>query len=339
MNVNTPVRVAVVGPGGWGRQHTRIFGSRPDTELVAIVGRDNERVKAQAHTARTAGYTDIDAMLDAVQPDLVSVCLPNEHHFEPTLRLVRAGVPLLVEKPLAFDLREADQLLDEAAARDLFFAINFNHRYAEPVRRTAEAIAAGTLGQVVFATWRLGGEPNVGTHPHAQLIETQCHGFDTLEHLCGPIVSVMAQMTNMTHGPYTTAAIALEFANGAVGSLLGSYDSSYAYPLTHYLEVNGTSGRAIVEDTVKRLTLSKAGDETSHVWQAGYFNDLEREFHRTFDRHVDELIRALLSGGPPPIHARAGRRALQLAHACIESFETGHRVRTEPASKTHDAPR
>ena len=149
----------------------------------------------------------------------------------------------------------------------------------------------------------------------------------------------MAQMTNMTHGPYTTAAIALEFANGAVGSLLGTYDSSYAYPLTHYLEVNGTSGRAFVEDTVKRLTLSRAGDETSEVWQAGYFNDPEREFHRTFDRHVDELIPALLSGGRPPIHARAGRRALQLAHACIESFETGQRVRTEPDTQTQEVPK
>ena len=92
----------------------------------------------------------------------------------------------------------------------------------------------------------------------------------------------------------------MEFANGAVGSLLGSYDSSYAYPLTHYLEVNGTSGRAFVEDTVKRLTLSQARNETSQAWQAGYFNDIEREFHRTFDRHVDELIRALVSGGGPP---------------------------------------
>jgi predicted dehydrogenase len=330
MTAHAPLRVAVVGPGGWGRQHTRIFGSRPDTDLVAIVGRDSERVAAQAQAARTAGFTDIDAMLDTVQPDLVSVCLPSEHHFEPTLKLVRAGVPLLVEKPLVFDLREADQLIEEAAARDLFFAINFNHRYAEPIRRSAEAIAAGTLGRIVFASWRFGGEPNIGTHPHAQLIETQCHGFDTLEHLCGPIVSVMAQMTDITRGQYTTAAIALEFANGAVGSLLGTYDSSYAYPLTHYLEVNGEAGRAYVEDTVRRLTLSQAGDETSQVWQAGYFNDIERDFHHTFDRHVDDLIRALISGDAPPIPARAGRRALELAHACIDSFETGSRVSTAP---------
>jgi predicted dehydrogenase len=140
----------------------------------------------------------------------------------------------------------------------------------------------------------------------------------------------MAQMTNKTHGPYTSVAIALEFADGAVGSLVGSYDSSYAYPLSQFVEVNGTAGRLLIEDTVKRLTISRSGDENREVWEAGYFNDLAREFHRTFDRHVDDLVPALLSGAAPPIHASAGRRALALAQACIESFETGRRVITAP---------
>jgi predicted dehydrogenase len=327
-----PLRVAVVGPGGWGRQHVRIFGGRPDTELVAIVGRDEERTKAQASLDHTHGYTSIAAMLDAERPDLVTVCLPNEHHFGPTMELVEAGVALLVEKPLVFDLDEADKLLAEASRQGSFFAINFNHRYAEPVIRARQALDGGRLGELVFAAWRFGGEPNFGTHPHAQLIETQCHGFDMLEYLCGP---VMAQMTNKTYGPYTTVAIALEFVNGAVGSLVGSYDSSYAYPLTHYLELNGTLGRALIEDTVKRLSVQQVGNETRHVWEAGYFNDVAREFHRTFDRHVDALIPALRAGQAPPIPAAAGRRALQLALASIESFETGTRVAT-PLSHSGD---
>jgi predicted dehydrogenase len=199
------------------------------------------------------------------------------------------------------------------------------------VRRAKAAIDAGRLGELVFSIWRFGGEMNLrGSHPHAQLIETQCHGFDMLEHLSGPIASVMAQMTNKTHGSYTSVAIALEFADGAVGSLVGSYDSSYAYPLAQFVEVNGAAGRLLIEDTVKRLTISRSGDESREVWEAGYFNDLAREFHRTFDRHVDDLVPALLSGAEPPIHASAGRRALALAQACIESFETGRRVITAP---------
>jgi predicted dehydrogenase len=318
--------VAVVGAGGWGEQHARIFAGRPDTDLCAVVGRSTERTAARAAAYGTRPYTDIDEMLEAEHPDLVSVCLPNEGHFEPTLRLIRHGVPLLVEKPLVFDLGEADQLIDEAARRDLFFAVNFNHRYAEPVLRARQAIADGELGEIVFATWRFGGEPNFGTHPHANLIETQCHGLDMLEHLCGPISSVMAQMTNKTHGPYTTLAVALEFANAAVGSLVGSYDSSYAYPGTQVIEVNGTAGRALIEDTVARLTLSRVGDETHRVWQAGYFNDEARTFQYTFDRHVEQVLAALRQGHEPPVHARAGRRAVELAAAVIDSHETGRRV-------------
>lgn len=321
-----PLRVAVVGAGGWGEQHARIFARRPDTELCAIVGRDPERTAARAARYGTASYIDLDAMLDTERPDLVTVCLPNEGHFEPTLHLLRRGVPLLVEKPLVFELDEADTLLREAEQRGLFFAINFNHRFAEPILRAKSAIDAGEIGRPVFATWRFGGEANHGTSRHANLIETQCHGFDMLEHLVGPITSVAAHMTDMTYGDWSTIAISLAFDGGAVGTMLGSYDSSYAYPDTQRIEVNGTAGRLVARDTVGELVIQFAGDPIERRWRAGYFDDEARDFHATFDRHVDRILEAFRSGGAPPVHARAGRRALQLAHAVIESHETGRTV-------------
>ena len=321
------IKVALVGAGGWGRQHARVFAAHPDVEFCAVAGRTPEKTLARAAEYGVRPYLDVGEMIERERPDLVSLCLPNRGHYEATLRVIRAGVPLLVEKPLVFDLDEADRLLGEAEDRGLFFAINFNHRYARPVRKAHEAIRDGKLGEVVFATWRFGGEGR-SDHPHANLIETQCHGFDMLEHLCGPVASVMAQMTDKTGGGYRTLVLALEFASGAVGSLVGSYDSSYAYPDTHRLEVNGTAGRILIEDTVRRYQFQRAGDETAEVWQAGYFNDRDREFHRTFDAHLDAVIAAFQKGEEPPVHARAGRRALALAYAAIESFETGRRVLT-----------
>lgn len=193
--------------------------------------------------------------------------------------------------------------------------------------RAKAAIDAGELGDVMSTTWRFGGEANLGTSPHANLIETQVHGIDMLEHLCGPIVSVAAQMTDLTlPGTFTTLAVALRFANGAVGSLVGTYDSSYAYPGTHLVEVNGTRGRLLIEDTVKRLTVSRVGDATRSVWEAGYFDDEARAFSSTVDRHVDAVLAAFRAGEEPPVHARAGRRALEVAHAITRSHETGERV-------------
>ena len=328
------VRVAVVGPGGWGRQHTRVFASRPDTTLCAVVGRDHARTEAEARRLGVVGYTDIEQMLAEERPDLVAVSLPNEDHFRPTLQLLQHRIPLLVEKPLVFDLDEADQLLAEAARSDTFFAIDFNHRYAEPVIRARNAINDGSLGQPVFATWRFGGEANVGSSPHKNIIETQCHAFDLLEYLLGPISSIAAQMTDMTYGAWSTIALSLGFASGAVGTLLGSYDSSYAYRDTHVLEVNGTLGRALVHDTVQQYTFQRVGDETATVWRPGYFNDSGRSFHHTFDAYVDDLLAALRAGEPPRVPASAGRRALLLAQRAIESHQTGQRVTIEAPAPT-----
>lgn len=321
------MRVAVVGTGQWwGREHARVFAARPDTDLCAIVGRTPERTARRAREFGTTGYTDLAEMLRRERPDLVSLCLPNEAHFEPTLAVIRAGFPLLVEKPLVFSLDEADVLLGEAASRGLFFALNFNHRYARPVRLARAAVDAGALGDLVFATWRFGGEPGTSADPYANLIETQCHGLDMLEFLCGPVDAVSAEMTDRTGRGLSTLAVALHFAGGAVGTLLGSYDSSYAYPGTHRLELNGTAGRLLVEDTVRRYVFTETGSETSSVWEAGYFNDDDRRFHALFERHLDDLVPAFLAGREPPVHARAGRRALLLARAVIRSYESGSRV-------------
>ncbi len=325
------MRVAVVGTGAWwGREHARVFASRPDTELCGILGRTPERTERRAREFGTTPYTDLEEMLAKERPDLVSLCLPNEAHFEPTLAVIRAGFALLVEKPLVFSVEQADTLLAEAAGRGLFFAINFNHRYARPVQMARAAVESGSLGLPVFATWRFGGEPGTSTDPYANLVETQCHGLDMLEWLCGPVDAVSAEMTDLTGRGLSTLAVALHFAGGAVGTLLGSYDSSYAYPDTHRLELNGTRGRLLVEDTVRRYVFTRAGSETSSVWQAGYFNDPDRQFHVMFERHLDELVPALRAGAEPPIHARAGRRALVLAQAAIRSYESGCRVRVSP---------
>jgi predicted dehydrogenase len=321
------LKVAVVGAGVWGEQHARVFASRRDTELVGIVARTAQSAERRAAAYETTPYTNIARMLEGARPDLVTTSLPNEAHFEPTLELIRAGVPVLAEKPLVFDVGEAAQLIDEAADRDLFFAIDFNHRYAEAIQRARAAIQAGELGEIVHAIWRFGGEANPGASPYRNLFETQCHGFDMLEHLVGPIASVMAQMSNKTDSAaYNTMAIAVEFANRAVGSILGTYDSSYAYPDTQYIEVNGTKGRALIQDTVQKLTLSTIGSETHQVWQPGYFNDTARTFTHTLDRHVEDVLTALRAGDEPPIHARAGQRAVALAAASVQSFERGVRV-------------
>ena len=142
------IKVALIGAGGWGRQHARIFAERPDVEFCAIAGRTAERTEARAREYGVRAYTDIGEMLEREQPDFVSVCLPNEGHFAPTLQVIEAAFPLLVEKPLVFDLAEADTLLAEAEARNLFFASTLTIGTPSPFRWQSRRLTTGVWARL-----------------------------------------------------------------------------------------------------------------------------------------------------------------------------------------------
>ena len=105
------IKACLVGAGVWGRQHARVFSQRPDVQLCAVAGRTLAKTQARAAEFGLRPYTNVQEMLATEKPDLVSLSLPNLEHFEATMQVIETGYSLLVEKPLTFDLSEADQLL------------------------------------------------------------------------------------------------------------------------------------------------------------------------------------------------------------------------------------
>jgi len=85
-----PIRVAVIGTGGWAGHHARVFAGRPDVELCGILGRDRERTQKRATAYRTRGFTHLIEMLEEARPELISICLPNFLHAEVTLAALAA---------------------------------------------------------------------------------------------------------------------------------------------------------------------------------------------------------------------------------------------------------
>jgi predicted dehydrogenase len=322
------VRAALVGTGLWGYEHARALAANPHVQFVGLCGRTLSKAQARAAQFQVPAFDNIGRMIDATAPDLVCLSLPNLEHFPATMQVLRRGKAAFVEKPFVFDLHEGRQLLSAAEERGLFFAINFNHRYAEPFLQAKSLIETGELGRVVFASWRFGGNHDYPLeHPHCQLIETQCHGLDMLLHLVGPIASVQAEMTDLTgKRGYGTVVLALKFENGAVGSLVGSYDSSYAYPDAQRCEINGDCGRLVTHDTCRTLEFNRLDDAVSHVWRSSYFDDEARYFAGSHDRHLADVIRAFRMKEPPPIPAARGQEVLAVCYAAIQSFETGRRV-------------
>ena len=319
------IKVALIGTGNWCLQHCRVLKENPKVEFCGILGRNKERTKKRAKLYDVPYYLDLKELIKNQKPDLINISLPNEHHFNTTMQVIKSSCHLFVEKPLVFKMQEAKKLLAEAKKRKLFFGINFNWRYSTPVSKAIKTIKENKLGDINFITWRFGGTGG-GGDPFGNIIETQCHGFDMLEYLNGPIKSVHSFMTNKTNNGFSTFVVSMKFKNKSVGSLVGSYDTSYAYPNTHYLEINGSKGRILIEDQVRKYSFNKKDDETAEVWQSGFFNDYEREFHRTFDVHFNEVIKNFINNKEPPVHAKVGKRTLELALSSIESYKKRKRV-------------
>lgn len=112
---------------------------------LLMVGETGKVVIAQElpDESTHANRRDQRRRLERARPDLVSVCLPNEDHFAMSVQVIGAGVDLLVEKPLVFDLEEADTLLQRTEASGIFFAINFT----PPLRRAVRTGESGHRGR------------------------------------------------------------------------------------------------------------------------------------------------------------------------------------------------
>jgi predicted dehydrogenase len=121
------VRVAVIGTGYLGRLHARVYSELEEAQLAAVVDVDRARADdiAAAHGSRA--YTDFREVLPFV--DAVSVVTPTETHYGIAMECLRAGKDILVEKPIASTVREADSLIDEAARRGLCLQVGHIERF------------------------------------------------------------------------------------------------------------------------------------------------------------------------------------------------------------------
>jgi predicted dehydrogenase len=303
----------------------------PNAALVAVCGRTRPKTESLAQRHGVPFYLSVEELLEAEQPDLVCVCTGNDQHVEPTIAALERGAHVFVEKPMAFRLVDAHLMADAAESSGMKLGVDFNHRFAEPYQRALRFVRDGNLGTQAFACMKFAGDlyPSLND-PYCMLIETQGHSFDLLRLFGGEIEEVSAFFADpRAIGVFTSAAISLRFATGAVGTLLGSWDSSYSHPRSVVFEVSGTEGRIEVENVVESVRTFRHDQPGSSEWHPGLF-DRRRDFWRTIDAHVGAFVEAVRDDRDPPVSGLDGVRALEATFAAITSFEQGLPVALPP---------
>jgi predicted dehydrogenase len=321
------LKVGIVGVGNIGSIHAGVYRDHPKTEIVAVC--DIVKEKADAAAAKFGGraFYSVREMLESgIQLDACSVATKGEEnggeHFAPTMELLNAGIPVLGEKPISNRIEEGEQMVALAREKRIPYAINLNHRFTPAAQRAKEWVEAGRLGKLHMINMRMWINNPVETSPWFHLRALHPHSFDVIRYFCGDVKRVAAfMMKGEGRSIWSNTQIILEFENGAIGNLVGSYDAGASYGLER-CEVVGSQGRFVLEDACEHLTFYPRRSIETETYN--YLGGM-RSFNETFKSRISDWIEQLDAGVTYDKVNGSGEDALKaqyIIEAAIRSFET-----------------
>jgi len=223
-----PVKLAVLGAGAIGKRHIEHVIAEPAADLVAIVDPSpaGQEIAATAGVPWHASFSDL---MTVGKPEGLIVATPNHLHVANGLDAVAAGIPALIEKPIADDIASATKLVEAAEQANVALLVGHHRRHNRMVQRAKEIIESGRLGRIVAVhgffwivkpdayfdiAWRR--QKDAGP-----VLINLIHDVDLLRYLCGEIESVQARQSNVVRGNEIedTAVVLLKFRTGALGTI------------------------------------------------------------------------------------------------------------------------
>jgi predicted dehydrogenase len=353
----TKLRLAAAGAGLIGRRHVEMIRNGSECELSAIVDPSPQA----ADYARELGvpvFKSLGELFSRDKPDGIVLATPNQLHVDQGLQCIAAGVPALVEKPVADTLERGVELLKAAERTKAKMLVGHHRRYSSIIAKAVEVIGSGALGKLVAVvgtalmykaesegyfngafSWRResGGGP---------ILINMVHEVGDLRALAGEITEVQAFASNAIRGfaVEDTAAINLRFANGALGTFMlsdtaatdrswehTSGEDKFRYSLAHTDEddcylVCGTWGSL----AIPTMRLQR------------YLKDEDRSWHKALDKitipsevvdplaaqiaHFCDVIRGKAE---PWVSVHDGLQNLRVVEAIHEAVRTGQIVRIQ----------
>jgi len=326
------VRVAVVGLGPIGNLHTRLYASDDLADLVGVCDRIPERASEAGARHGVSAFTDVEEMLAALSPDVVSVATGgfeySSDHYEPTMQALERGCHVLCEKPLSNELDKGRQMVALAGQKNRCFGVDFNHRFTPAALAAKGWLEEGRLGPLLFCNMALwigkGGEFETRNY-HLKALNP--HSVNMMTWFCGPIQAVQCfALAAPGRNLWSTASVNVQFECGAVGHLTTSYDIARAHGVER-CEVAGTEGRLVVEDMWREARLYPARSLETRVFTNPVFGGV-RDFDDTFRARLHRFLEQVADGVAPADIDGSGADGLyaqRVIHAAITSIDEGNR--------------
>jgi predicted dehydrogenase len=352
------VRFGIVGPGKVAQVHADALARIPGATLAAVAGRNEARARELAAPHGAHIEPSLEAMIDRGGIDAVIICTPHPLHAEQGIAAARAGLHVVVEKPMAIKPDDAERLVETADKAHVVLSVISQRRWYEPVRRVKGAIEDGRIGAAALATvevlgWRgpeyYAMDPWRGTvvgEGGGVLVNQAVHQLDLLVWFLGAPLEVDGWTANVNHPEIDvedSAVAIVRFAGGALATIIAS--NSQRPGLHATIHVHGRNGASVGVETdggnvfVAGVSLPSVprndlwtvpGEEDAlEGWAvadeavlAGV--DISSHFH---ELQLRDVVAAIRDGRVPTVSGLDGLMTVDLMAGIYAAGRSGNRVR------------
>ncbi|MEA3337462.1 MAG: Gfo/Idh/MocA family oxidoreductase [Chloroflexota bacterium] len=334
------IRFGLIGCGRVAPRHAQSLSQLPETEMRAVADIRQDRAERFAAEYNTESFVDYARLLDRSDIDAVSICVPSGLHARVALDALEAGKHVLVEKPIALNLADADRMIATARAHNRMLGVVLQNRYNSPMQQIRQLIDQDALGELYLGnacvrwyrpqsyyeddwhgTWAMDG---------GALMNQSIHHIDALQWFMGPVQSVQAYTATLAHEMEAedVGVAVLKFASGALGTVEGS-TLTWPKNLEGSVAIFGGKGSVKIGGTaLNRITLWKVAGQLEQEAEilTSQRVDPPSVYGYSHREVIREFAHALIAGRSPGTPGEEARKSLELVLAIYQSAGTGKEV-------------
>lgn len=314
------IRTAVIGVGSLGQHHARNYAELAREGFGTFVGvcdSNSEQAVAVAAKNECTAFSHWRELLG--KTDAVSIVTPTETHCEIACAFLESGVNVLVEKPIALTLDEADKMIAAAGASGTKLMVGHLERFNPAM----VALRPHVTGPLYFEIHRVSPFPNRSLDVDV-VLDVMIHDLDAIQWLVESEVSEIRAVGIPVISDKVDAANArIEFANGAVANITASRIGTEKIRKTRFYQTNSY---VVLDYATKFASLTSLTPNEIHPLLGISVNRLEIEDIEPLRAEISAFLECVIENTLPPVTAEDGRRALKLALGVLEKIDT-HRNR------------
>ena len=328
----------VIGCGRIAPKHTESIIAIPDAELVGVCDIIPERAGEFARLYNAESYLDYKELLRRKDIDIITIATPSGNHAEIGIEAAKAGKHIMVEKPMAMTLQEADYLIKACKDNNVKLGVIHQNRYNQSIKTLRAAMEKGRFGKLTHgqATVRWNRNDNYYTQAPWRgtklqdggvLMNQSIHNIDLLQWMMGPVESVFGYTTTALRPieMEDVAGAVIRFKNGAIG-LIEAATTIYPTNIEETLNIFGETGSVIIGGiAVNRVEVWEFPDSTEEKKRIFANQDSDPPSVYGFGHReiIEDMIKAVKTNTSPPMDGEEGRKALEIILAIYKSQETG----------------